>query len=105
MSIESVRAFLVEHAPDTTPIAPERDSETHTLSTASGIKPAQIAKTLLLPIDDFAAALQSKWSFATSKCECTREFKRLGFGDYMRMTSAQSREFSLIVAVIFALSR
>lgn len=52
MSIESVRAFLVEHAPEVMPIALERDSETHTLSTAWGIKPAQIAKTLALQIGD-----------------------------------------------------
>jgi len=55
MSIESVRAFPVEHAPEITPIALERDSETRTLSTAWGVKPVQIAKTLVLPIDDFAA--------------------------------------------------
>jgi len=34
----SVRAFPVEHAPEITPIALERDSETHTLSTAWGIR-------------------------------------------------------------------
>jgi prolyl-tRNA editing enzyme YbaK/EbsC (Cys-tRNA(Pro) deacylase) len=52
MSIESVRAFLVEHAPEITPIALERHSETHTLSAAWGIKPAQIAKTLALRIGE-----------------------------------------------------
>lgn len=50
MSLESVRAFLAEKAPDITIVPLERNSTTLTLSAAWGIKPAQIAKTLALRV-------------------------------------------------------
>jgi prolyl-tRNA editing enzyme YbaK/EbsC (Cys-tRNA(Pro) deacylase) len=52
MSIESVREFLAQHAPDVTVMDLDRPSETKWLSAALGIKPAQIAKSLVLRVSD-----------------------------------------------------
>jgi prolyl-tRNA editing enzyme YbaK/EbsC (Cys-tRNA(Pro) deacylase) len=52
MSLESVRAFLAERAPDVAIIELARSSETMSLSAAWGLKPAQIAKTLALRVGD-----------------------------------------------------
>lgn len=52
MSLESVRAFLRERAPDVTIVELESSSTTMTLSAAWGIKPAQIAKTLSVRAGD-----------------------------------------------------
>jgi prolyl-tRNA editing enzyme YbaK/EbsC (Cys-tRNA(Pro) deacylase) len=52
MSLESVRAFLAENAPDVEIVPLDRSSSTMTLSTAWGIEPAQIAKTLSLKVGD-----------------------------------------------------
>ena len=59
MSIETVRAFLAAHGPDLVPTELEQRSETHTLSVAWGIRPAQIAKTLALRIEEGNALLVS----------------------------------------------
>ena len=50
MSLESVRAFLAERAPDIAIVELETSSQTMTLSAAWGVKPAQIAKTLALRV-------------------------------------------------------
>jgi prolyl-tRNA editing enzyme YbaK/EbsC (Cys-tRNA(Pro) deacylase) len=52
MSLESVRAFLAERAPDIAIVELETSSQTMTLSAAWGVKPAQIAKTLVLRIGE-----------------------------------------------------
>jgi len=52
MSLESVRAFLAQRAPDIEIVDLDRSSETHTLAAAWNIKPAQIAKTLTLKVGD-----------------------------------------------------
>ncbi len=52
MSLESVRAFLAERAPDIAIVELGTSSETMTLSAAWGVKPAQIAKTLALRVGD-----------------------------------------------------
>jgi prolyl-tRNA editing enzyme YbaK/EbsC (Cys-tRNA(Pro) deacylase) len=52
MSLESVRAFLVEQAPDVTIVELSRSSSTMMLSAEWNIAPAQIAKTLSLRIGD-----------------------------------------------------
>ena len=59
MSIETVLAFLAERGPDLVPTELEQRSETHTLSSAWGIQPAQIAKTLALRIGQNNALLVS----------------------------------------------
>ena len=46
MSLESVRAFLAEKAPDVAIIELEMHSTTMAMSAAWGVKPAQVAKTL-----------------------------------------------------------
>jgi prolyl-tRNA editing enzyme YbaK/EbsC (Cys-tRNA(Pro) deacylase) len=48
MSLESVRAFLSEKAPDIQIVELSQSSSTYTLAAEWGIKPAQIAKSLLL---------------------------------------------------------
>jgi prolyl-tRNA editing enzyme YbaK/EbsC (Cys-tRNA(Pro) deacylase) len=52
MSLESVRSFLAEHAPDVAIIQLTRSSSTMTLSAEWNIAPAQIAKTLSLKVGD-----------------------------------------------------
>ena len=52
MSLESVRAFLAENAPDIEIVELTRSSETHSLAAAWQIEPAQIAKTLTLKVGD-----------------------------------------------------
>ena len=50
MSLESVRAFLAENAPDVTILELARASATMTLSAEWNIAPARIAKTLALKV-------------------------------------------------------
>ena len=50
MSIESVRAFLAQRAPDVAVIDLDRPTETTWLSAAFGVEPAQIAKSLVLAV-------------------------------------------------------
>jgi prolyl-tRNA editing enzyme YbaK/EbsC (Cys-tRNA(Pro) deacylase) len=50
MSIESVRTFLAEKAPDVTIVELQRSSATATLAAEWNVKPAQIAKTLSLKV-------------------------------------------------------
>jgi prolyl-tRNA editing enzyme YbaK/EbsC (Cys-tRNA(Pro) deacylase) len=52
MSLESVRAFLAEKAPDIAIVELGTSSQTMTLSAAWGLKPAQIAKALALHVGD-----------------------------------------------------
>lgn len=53
MSLESVRAFFAEHAPDITVIVTPESSATVPLAAAAhGVEPGQIAKTLSLRIGD-----------------------------------------------------
>lgn len=52
MSIETVRAFLAQHARDIEVTELERSSETISLSAAWKIQPAQIAKALTLKVGD-----------------------------------------------------
>jgi prolyl-tRNA editing enzyme YbaK/EbsC (Cys-tRNA(Pro) deacylase) len=52
MTIESVRTFLAQHAPDIAVIDLDRPSETGWLSEKLGILPAQIAKSLVLRLAD-----------------------------------------------------
>lgn len=52
MSLESVQDFLAARAPDVAIVPLERGSETFSLSAAWGVKPAQIAKSLVLRAGD-----------------------------------------------------
>jgi len=53
MSLESVRAFFAEHAPDIEVIVTEASSATVALAAeAHGVMPAQIAKTICLRVGD-----------------------------------------------------
>ena len=53
MSLESVRAFFAEHAPDIAVIVTEQSSATVPLAAAAhGVEPGQIAKTLSLRIGE-----------------------------------------------------
>ncbi|MBZ9990087.1 YbaK/EbsC family protein [Mesorhizobium sp. BH1-1-5] len=53
MSLESVRAFFAEHAPDVEVIVTEASSATVALAAeAHGVTPAQIAKTICLRVGD-----------------------------------------------------
>jgi|ERR1043166_2787310 prolyl-tRNA editing enzyme YbaK/EbsC (Cys-tRNA(Pro) deacylase) len=52
MSLQSVRNFLAERAPDIEIVELDRSSETKTIATAWNVKPAQIAKTLSLCVGE-----------------------------------------------------
>lgn len=52
MSLETVRAFLAQKAPDVTIVELGASSSTVTLSAEWGVAPAQIAKTLSLKVGD-----------------------------------------------------
>jgi prolyl-tRNA editing enzyme YbaK/EbsC (Cys-tRNA(Pro) deacylase) len=53
MSLESVRAFLAEHAPDLTVLVTQDSSATVALAAAAhGVEPARIAKTLSMRVGD-----------------------------------------------------
>jgi prolyl-tRNA editing enzyme YbaK/EbsC (Cys-tRNA(Pro) deacylase) len=52
MSLESVRAFMAEHAPDVQIVELETNSTTMGMSAAWGVKPAQVAKTLTVRAGD-----------------------------------------------------
>lgn len=52
MSLESVRAFMAEKAPDVEIIELEMNSTTMAMSAAWGVKPAQVAKTLSVRAGD-----------------------------------------------------
>ena len=52
MSLESVRAFLAEHAPDVEIVPLDFNSETATMSAAWNVEPAQIAKALTLKVGE-----------------------------------------------------
>lgn len=52
MSLESVRAFIAEKAPEVRIVELSQSSSTFTLSADWGIAPAQIAKTLSLKVGD-----------------------------------------------------
>lgn len=52
MSLESVRAFMAESAPDVKIVDLEMNSTTMAMSVAWGVKPAQVAKTLSVRAGD-----------------------------------------------------
>jgi prolyl-tRNA editing enzyme YbaK/EbsC (Cys-tRNA(Pro) deacylase) len=52
MSVEAVRAFLAERAPDVEIVPLDFSSETMTMSAAWNVEPAQVAKTLTLKVGD-----------------------------------------------------
>lgn len=61
MSLESVRAFFTEHAPDIAVIVTEESSATVPLAAAAhGVAPGQIAKTLSLRIGDQIALVVTR---------------------------------------------
>ena len=52
MSLQTVRAFLAEHAPDVEIVPLDFNSETATMSAAWDIEPAQVAKALTLKVGE-----------------------------------------------------
>jgi prolyl-tRNA editing enzyme YbaK/EbsC (Cys-tRNA(Pro) deacylase) len=52
MSLETVRAFMADKAPDVKIVDLEMNSTTMTMSAAWGVKPAQVAKTLSVRAGD-----------------------------------------------------
>lgn len=61
MSLESVRAFFAEHAPDITVLVTKESSATVPLAAAAhGVEPGQIAKTLSLRIGEAVVLLVTR---------------------------------------------
>jgi prolyl-tRNA editing enzyme YbaK/EbsC (Cys-tRNA(Pro) deacylase) len=85
MSLESVRAFLAEHAPDIAII--ELADSTATVAQAAaghGVTPAQIAKTLSLRIGDRAILVVT-----SGNRRLDNKKARAAFGGKARMLSAE----------------
>jgi prolyl-tRNA editing enzyme YbaK/EbsC (Cys-tRNA(Pro) deacylase) len=57
MTLEAVRAFILEHAPDIEIVALDRDSTTSVMAAAWNISPAQVAKTLCVRIGEQPALI------------------------------------------------
>lgn len=92
MSLESVRAFLAEKAPDIAVIVTEESSATVDLAAAAhGVKPEQIAKTICLRAGDRVMLVVAK---GTARLD-NRKFKdaffakprMLGAEEVMELTS------------------
>jgi prolyl-tRNA editing enzyme YbaK/EbsC (Cys-tRNA(Pro) deacylase) len=85
MSLESVRAFFAENAPDIGVIVTERSSATVLLAAeAHGVKPEQIAKTICLRIGEATMLVVTS---GTARLD-NRKFKDR-FGGKPRMLSAE----------------
>ncbi len=85
MSLESVRAFFHEHAPDIDVIVTEASSATVALAAeAHGVEPAQIAKTICLRAGDETLLLVTSGTERLSN----RKFKDR-FGGKPRMLDAE----------------
>ncbi len=85
MSLESVRAFFHEHAPDIDVIVTEASSATVALAAAAhGVEPAQIAKTICLRAGDETLLLVTSGTERLSN----RKFKDR-FGGKPRMLDAE----------------
>ncbi len=85
MSLESVRAFLGQHAPDIDVIVTEASSATVALAAeAHGVEPAQIAKTICLRAGDETLLLVTSGTERLSN----RKFKER-FGGKPRMLDAE----------------
>ncbi|MBX3570752.1 MAG: YbaK/EbsC family protein [Mesorhizobium sp.] len=86
MSLESVRAFFHEHAPDIDVIVTEASSATVALAAAAhGVEPAQIAKTICLRAGDETLLLVTSGTERLSN----RKFKDR-FGGKPRMLDADT---------------
>lgn len=86
MSLESVRAFFHEHAPDIDVIVTEASSATVALAAAAhGVEPAQIAKTICLHAGDETLLLVTSGTERLSN----RKFKDR-FGGKPRMLDADT---------------
>ena len=85
MSLESVRAFFAEHAPDLSVIVTEQSSATVDLAAAAhGIEPAQIAKTICLRAGEKVMLIVAK---GTARLD-NRKFKDT-FGTKPRMLGSE----------------
>lgn len=85
MSLESVRAFFAEHAPDLSVIVTEQSSATVDLAAAAhGIEPAQIAKTICLRAGEQVMLIVAK---GTARLD-NRKFKDT-FGTKPRMLGGE----------------
>lgn len=86
MSLESVRQFFLQHAPDLTVIVTEASSATVALAAeAHGVEPDQIAKTICVRIGDDVALVVA----AGTKRLDNRKFKDR-FGIKPRMLDAET---------------
>ena len=90
MSLETVRAFLAEKAPDVSIVELGRSSSTMTLSADWAIAPAQIAKTLSLKVGDrrllLVACGDSRLSNQKVKAELGGKFRMLSAEEATALT-------------------
>jgi prolyl-tRNA editing enzyme YbaK/EbsC (Cys-tRNA(Pro) deacylase) len=84
MSLDSVRSFLADAAPDVEIVELERSSETMTLAAAWGLRPAQIAKTLTLRVGERTVLL-----LATGDSRLDNRKAKETFGGKARMLPAE----------------
>ncbi|WP_152044949.1 YbaK/EbsC family protein [Aureimonas psammosilenae] len=75
MSLESVKAFLSEHAPDIAVIEPESSTATVELAAATfGVQPGQIAKTLSLRVGEKRFLLVARGDARLDNAKAKRAF-------------------------------
>lgn len=91
MSLESVRAWLAEHAPELPLIEVEESTATVAeAAQALGVEPARIAKTLAIRVGDQAFLLVARGDARLDNGKCKAEFggrpRMLGPEDTLAMT-------------------
>src|SRR6195952_4887743 len=91
MSLESVRAFFAQHAPDITVLVSPKSSATVALAAeAYGVEPARIAKTLSLRIGErvvlIVAAGTSRMDNKKLKAQFGGKTKMLGLDEVAEIT-------------------
>jgi prolyl-tRNA editing enzyme YbaK/EbsC (Cys-tRNA(Pro) deacylase) len=75
MSLESVRAWLAEHAPDLPIIEVEQSTATvDEAAAALGVEPGRIAKTLTVRVGDLAFLLVARGNARLDNQKCKAEF-------------------------------
>ena len=92
MSLESVRAWLAEHAPDLPLIeVVESTATVETAARALGVEPGRIAKTLAVRVRDTVFLLVARGDARLDNAKCKAEFgarpRMLGADETLALTS------------------
>jgi prolyl-tRNA editing enzyme YbaK/EbsC (Cys-tRNA(Pro) deacylase) len=87
MSLESVRAFFAEHAPDVAVIVSDKSSATVTLAAeAFGVAPERIAKTLSLRVGERVVLVVTKGTARLDNKKAKTKPRMLDAGEVVSLT-------------------